>query len=111
MIKDIDLIEFGNRLKKYREQRHLTQAKLAEMVGTNQKHLSRIECGYHSVNFTTIVAIAKALNISIDSLVMDFDNKPNESTIQDILNEIRGMSPKQLELLKDNINTLKKLDN
>lgn len=111
MIKKIDLVGLGNQIKKYREQRHLSQAELAEMVGTNQKHLSRIECGYHSVNFTTMVAIAKALNVSIDSLVVDFDNSPNEDIIQDILNDIRGMSAKQLELLQDNINTLKKLDN
>ena len=110
MINKMDLVEVGSRIKEYRELRHMTQAELAEIVGTNQKHLSRIECGYHSTNFNTIVAIAKALHISVDSLVADFDDSNNESTLQEILNDIRGMSAKQLELLRDNINTLKKLE-
>lgn len=97
-------------LKKYRELRYVTQAELAEAVGTNQKHLSRIECGYHSSNFNTIVAIAKALDISIDSLVVELDDSTNERTLQEILNDIRGMNETQLELLRDNINTLKKLN-
>ena len=109
MIDKIDFKEVGSRIKKYRELQHLTQAELAEMVGTNQKPLSRIECGYHSVNLNTIAAIAKALNISIDSLAAELDENPNENTIQEILNDIRCMNETQLELLKDNIRTLKKL--
>lgn len=110
MNNGLDLRQIGNRIQKYRLERKLTQENLAELIGTNQKHLSRIECGYHSVNLNTIVALAKALNTSIDSLVIDFDNSHDESTLQEILNDIRGMSAKQLELLRDNINTLKKLD-
>ena len=60
--------------------------------------------------FDTVVAITQALNISVDKLIADFEDSNNESTLQEILNDIRGMSPKQLELLQDNINTLKKLD-
>ncbi|MCI8404324.1 MAG: helix-turn-helix transcriptional regulator [Clostridia bacterium] len=110
MIDKIDFTEVGNRIKKYREAQHLTQAELAEMVGTNQKHLSRIECGYHSVNLNTIAAIAKALNVSIDSLSAEFNENPNENAIHEILNDIRDMNETQLELLKDNIHTLKKLN-
>lgn len=57
-----------------------------------------------------IVAIAKALDISIDSLVVELDDSTNKRTLQEILNDIRGMNETQLELLRDNINTLKKLN-
>lgn len=109
MIAKVDFVDVGNKIKKYRELRGMTQAELSEIVGTNQKHLSRIECGYHTVNFNTIVAIAKALEISIDSLVADANDNSNEDIIQEILNDIRNMSKKQLELLQENINTLKKV--
>ena len=72
--------------------------------------MSEVEAGKHRLYFDTVVIIAQALNISVDKLIADYDDSTNESTLQEILNDIRGMSAKQLELLRDNINTLKKLD-
>ena len=88
----------------------MTQEKLADLINSSQTYVSEVEAGKHRLFFDTVVAIAKALNISVDKLIADFEDSSNPSTLQEILNEIRGMSPKQLELLMDNINTLKKLD-
>lgn len=86
----------------------MTQAELAEKIDTNQKHLSRIEGGYHRSTLDAIVAIARALDVSVDYLIADFDDSNNASTLQVILNDIRGFSPQQLEMLQENIKTIKK---
>ena len=110
MKNDLNFREIGNRIQKYRLEKGMTQEELAECIGSSQKYMSRIEIGNHRLSFDTAVAIARALQISVDSLVADYDDSNDESTLQEILNSIRGMNPKQLELLRDNIRTLRKLD-
>lgn len=110
MVTAVDYREIGIRIQKYRLENGLTQDKLADLINSSQTYLSEVEAGKHRLFLDTVVAIANALNISVDRLLADYQDSSNQSTLQDILNSIRGMSPKQLELLQDNINTLKKLD-
>ena len=87
----------------------MTQAELAEKIDTNQKHLSRIEGGYHRSTLDAIVAIARALDVSVDYLIADYNDSSNPSTLQVILDDIRDFTPQQLELSQDNIKAIKKL--
>lgn len=107
----LDFRKIGTRIQKFRLDNKMTQEALAECIGSTQKYISSLEAGNHRLSFDTAVAIAKALQISVDSLVADYDDSNDESTLHEILNSIRGMNPKQLELLRDNIKTLRKLDN
>lgn len=108
MITELDFKTIGSRIQKCRNAKKMTQAELAEKIDTNQKHLSRIEGGYHRSTLDAIVAIARALDVSVDYLIADFDDSNNASTLQVILNDIRGFSPQQLEMLQENIKTIKK---
>lgn len=107
----LDFRKIGNRIQKYRIKNNLTQEALGELVGSTQKYISRIEAGNHKLTLNTVVAIARALHISVDCLVADYDDSTDESTLHEILNDIRGMSATQLDMLRDNINTLKRLNN
>ena len=107
---ELDFKEIGLRIQQLRANKKMTQAELAEIIDTNQKHLSRIEGGYHRSSLDSIVAIAKALDVSVDYLIADFNNSSNPSTLQVILDDIRDMTPKQLEMLRENIKTIKKFN-
>ena len=87
----------------------MTQEHLAELVGTSQKYISRIEVGYHNVKLETIAAIAKSLKISVEYLIADYNNGNDENTLKLIMEDIRGMSPKQLDMLRDSIKMIKKI--
>ncbi|MDY3303146.1 MAG: helix-turn-helix transcriptional regulator [Clostridia bacterium] len=106
----LDFKEIGNRIQHYRTKNKLTQEKLGEMIGSDQKYISRIEYGYHNLGLNTIVAIAKALNVSVDCLVADYNDGTDENNLHMILNEIRGMNKKQLAMLRDHITIIKKYD-
>ena len=106
---ELDFKVIGARIQKCRAERKMTQAELAEIIDTNQKHLSRIEGGYHRSTLDAIVAIARALDVSVDYLIADYNDSSNPSTLQVILDEIRDFTPQQLELLQDNIKAIKKL--
>jgi len=52
----------------WREQRGLTQTELAARAGLNQGDISNIESGKRGAQFTTMVKIARALDIDLDDL-------------------------------------------
>ncbi len=110
MEKILDYSKIGKKIQKYRIKNGLTQNTLAEMIGSDQKYISRIEYGYHNLGLNTIVAIAKALNVSVDCLVADYNDGTDENNLHMILNEIRGMNEKQLAMLRDHITIIKKYD-
>ena len=60
MNTELNFKTIGNRIQQYRIERKMTQEELAESIGTNQKHISRIESGMHRSNLDTIVAIGSA---------------------------------------------------
>lgn len=107
---ELDFKIIGSRIQKRRNEKKMTQAELAELIDTNQKHLSRIEGGYHRCTLDIIVAIAKALDVSVDYLIADYEDSSNPSTVQVIIDDIKGMTPKQLEMLQENIRTIKKFN-
>ncbi|CAM2164870.1 hypothetical protein PSAC2689_130054 [Paraburkholderia sacchari] len=46
----------------------LSQARLAEAIGTSQPHIAKIEAGKVQIQFATAVQLADALNLTLDSL-------------------------------------------
>lgn len=103
-----DLIEIGRRIQKYRNAAKLTQEQLANIIGISQKHLSRMEQGYHNPHFDIIIAIAKAINVPVDFLADDYENTDSMSFFNSIKSDLEKLTPKQLEMLKDNISIIKK---
>ena len=107
---ELDFKKIGMRIQKLRTEKKMTQAELAEIIDTNQKHLSRIEGGYHRCTLDAIVAIAHALDVSVDYLIADSNEASNPSTLKVFLDDIKDMSPNQLEMLRENIKTIKKFN-
>lgn len=103
-------IKIGERIKYYRQKAGLTQEEVAEQIGLTQKHISRIEGGYHNSLFTTIMEIAKTINVPIDAFTEDVYENSNAALINTIISEISNMEKSQLEMLKDNIETIKRYD-
>ncbi len=63
------LIKFGENVKKHRLSQNLTQLDLAVRSGIDIRSLQRIEKAELSIRLVTAVRIAKALEISLDSLL------------------------------------------
>lgn len=56
-------------MRKYREQRGLSQTKLAHMSGVGQGNIWKYERGYHSPTLYTLMALCTALGCTIDEYV------------------------------------------
>jgi transcriptional regulator with XRE-family HTH domain len=64
----VSVTEFGRRLKEARNARGLTQATLAERIGSTQPQIVEMEAGTRVVNLVTAVKLADALYVSLDWL-------------------------------------------
>ena len=67
----------GNRIRKLREERSISQQALAEMCNIEKSNMARIEAGRTNPTLLTMYKISSALKVSLAELV-DFDSKMSE---------------------------------
>ena len=64
------ILDGANPVKVWREHRRLTQRQLAEAAGISAPYLSQIESGKREGTTEVLAAIAKALGLSLDDVVV-----------------------------------------
>ena len=75
MQQEINYAQLGLKIKRMRLSKGITQDSLAELVSCNTSHISNIENNHTKVSLNVLLAIANALNTSIDYLLSDqYDN-------------------------------------
>ncbi|MBO5474413.1 MAG: helix-turn-helix transcriptional regulator [Lachnospiraceae bacterium] len=85
MTPTIDYAKLGLRIKETRIQRKLTQDNLAQAVDCNVSHISNIENNHTKVSLITLLAIANALNTTVDYLLADQYRSPTSALDNEIL--------------------------
>lgn len=60
----------GEHIRKMRVLKKLTQAELAELIGTSCPYLSQLETGHRKISLDILMRIANALEITTDSLLL-----------------------------------------
>jgi transcriptional regulator with XRE-family HTH domain len=75
---------FGEKLKRLRKNRKLTQEQLAEMIDIDPRNLCRIEVGASFVKAETLEKILNALDITTEQLFSNDHIKDNEELLKDI---------------------------
>lgn len=82
-------MNIGHAIRLCRNQKNLSQAKLAELAGISISYLSLLEQGKRDANFTSVNKIAQAMGIPLSVIV--FLAADNE--------ELQGMSSELIEKL------------
>ena len=67
-------MDFGVKLKMYRERNHLTQTQLAKLTGLARSNISALENGNKQVSLTIINKLAKATNTKVSDWLDVNDN-------------------------------------
>lgn len=67
------VMNFGNKLKKLRIEKQMSQEALANKIGIHRTYIGSIERGEKAVSLITIEKISKALEISISKLLEGID--------------------------------------
>ena len=64
------LLDGENPIRVWREYRGLTQQQVADKAGISKPYLSQLESGQRKGTTEVLAAVARALNLSLDDLVM-----------------------------------------
>ena len=97
----------GQRIKFFRESRKFTQEKLAEMVGIDSKHLSRIENGRNYPSLETLEKILENLDVTYEE-IFNFKLLASKSEfIEKITAKLPNLSTDNLKTVYLIINELK----
>ncbi len=86
VIMDIKLL-LGKRIREYRLKHKLTQSQLAEKLGIDDKHLSRIELGKNMPNPQLLETLSEIFGIEIKDL-FEFSHLNTEENIRQELHKI-----------------------
>ncbi|MBO1516781.1 helix-turn-helix domain-containing protein [Psychrobacter halodurans] len=76
MRKEAILSQFGTKVKLFRNERDISQEKLAELSKLDRTYISSIERGQRNIGILNIIKIADALQVKASSLleeIGDFD--------------------------------------
>ncbi|KXS49394.1 Helix-turn-helix domain-containing protein [Halanaerobium congolense] len=100
-------MNIGKRLKKYRNQRGLSQKRLSNHTGISQSFISSIESNKQSPTITTLERICRALGITIAAFFSEPNNAVPDS-LRPLLDNARQLSPTQRENLSLFLESLNK---
>lgn len=93
---------FGSHVAKLRNDKGISQEKLAELADISPRMLSCIETGANFTQSETIENIAKALDITVQDLLR-FDNPEDEAQLLDSINN-------KINFIKNDVDKLKILN-
>ena len=68
---EVDYKEIGQRIKIARIKKVVTQETVAYLIDITPAHMSNVETGKTKVSLPTVIAIANALSVSVDTLLCD----------------------------------------
>ncbi len=80
----------GKRISQFRKQKKLTQYELAEIIGMDDKNLSRIETGHIYPNVENLEQIIKALDVKAWQLFHEEDELSIEAMKSEILSGLEN---------------------
>ena len=102
--------ELGQKIKRMRTSRGLTQEQLAEMVDVSQRTMSGVEIGENFVTAETLDKIIKALNTTAEELFSTNHIKETSDLVKEMHMDIEYFSknPEKLETVYKIIKALKK---
>ncbi|TVR71047.1 MAG: XRE family transcriptional regulator [Marinilabiliales bacterium] len=64
--EELSLDILGQTIKRIREEKHLTQSQLGELVGVKKAQISKVENNLTDARFDTILKVFRALNAKIN---------------------------------------------
>ena len=97
----IDYNVIGERIKKVRKNKELTQEQLAEKMDVSIAFLSRIERGSSQINLKRLTQICEILDVSEGEILNGVSNKSNKYLDFEFANLLKDCSSEQQKLIYD----------
>ncbi|MBQ9967818.1 MAG: helix-turn-helix transcriptional regulator [Oscillospiraceae bacterium] len=103
----MDYFKIGQRIRKIRKARGISQEELAEKIGISTTHMSHIETGNTKLSLPVFVAISEALEVRTDDLLHDSVNADRSRSVDAILDLLENCSTQQIKVMEDILKAVK----
>lgn len=103
----MDYTAIGIRIRRYRKEQGLTQQVLAEMSDQEPSNISHIERGATKLSLPTIVNVANALGVTVDTLLCDSVTASKDVYLREIDAMLSGCSHQELKIITATVRSLK----
>lgn len=97
----------GQRIKRMRKARGLSQENLAEFAEISTVHMSHIETGKTKLSLPVIVKIADALDVQVDSLLYDEPRGSASIAVDEIAAVLETCNAAQAQIIADIVRVTK----
>ena len=103
----IDFASIGQKVKKIRMSKGITQEELAEPVGVAVTHLSHPETGAATVSLKVFIAIVNYLDCSADELLCKEIYTARPIVDNWLVDLVADCDPTEIKIISDTVTTLK----
>ena len=103
----MDYYAIGQRIRKIRKARNLSQEQLSEMVGISVTHMSHIETGNTKLSLPVLVDLANALEVRTDDLLYDKVTAERSTATDTIVQLLEASTTQQLRVIEDLVKAAK----
>ncbi len=87
----------GANIKRERENAHMTQEHLSELIGIGVKSLSAIERGAVGISLSTLIKLCRILGVSSDALLF---GRTQGNDVSDMADRLARISSREFEITK-----------
>lgn len=102
----MDYYEIGQRVRRLRKARGLSQEQLAERAGISVTHMSHIETGNTKLSLPVLVSLSEALSVPADDLLHE-PVTAKTASFREIAALLEGCSARQLQIIADIVRAAK----
>ena len=103
----MDYYEVGQRIRRIRKAKGMSQEFLADKVGISITHMSHIETANTKLSLTVFIAIADALDVSCDALLYDYPKETIDQVSQDIAAVLESCTVNQSRMIAEIVKAVK----
>lgn len=103
----MDYYAIGQRIRRIRKVRGITQEALAELVDVSTTHVSHIETGVTKLSLPVLVKIANALDVRVDALLYDEPRGGVSIAVDEIAAILEGCNAAQAQFIADIVKAAK----
>ena len=93
------LTRLGTRIRELRTKKGLSQSRLAELAGINDKYLGEVERGTNNISVRKLTQIAEAIGVEVQELFDSAHLADRETLVSDLRGIIDSASDDQLQTI------------
>lgn len=103
----MDYYFIGQKIRKVRKSRGLSQEELSEKIGISTTHMSHIETGNTKLSLPVLVDLASVLEVRTDELLFDDTPAQRTAAMEAIAQILDECSTQQIYIIEELVKALK----